>query len=101
MPYKNSKIVIPLCKTDAKAYRATKDATIHIVNSAKECLAHYVDLDTITCLERKRKSKAKGCKTKHIFQSTTKDLKLIELSDGAKWCWRCSSWIKPKSIDRM
>lgn len=51
MGYAKTKIKIPLCKTDAVGYGATKDAEIVIVKSARECLAHYVDLNTVSCLK--------------------------------------------------
>lgn len=52
MPYAKKKVEIPLCTTCAEAYNAKADAVIVVVEYAKECIAHYVDLDTITCLKK-------------------------------------------------
>lgn len=52
MPYAKKKCKIPLCKTCAEYYGAKADAEIVVVDYAKECIAHYVDLDTIVCIKR-------------------------------------------------
>lgn len=53
MPYAKTKIKIPLCTTCADAYEIKTTAEIVVVKSARECLAHYVDLDTVSCLKKK------------------------------------------------
>ena len=51
MPYAKKMCKIPLCKTCAIGYLPKADAEIVVVEYAKECIAHYVDLDTLTCLK--------------------------------------------------
>lgn len=52
MPYKKDQTVIVLCKTCSDAYKPTKDCIVLRANYAMQCLAHYVDLDEITCLKK-------------------------------------------------
>jgi len=48
MPYAKTTCKIPLCKTDAEAYHTTSQyVEIVVVGTAKECLAHRVDLDFV------------------------------------------------------
>jgi hypothetical protein len=91
MAKSNTRVIIPLCKTCAKKYKGNKYASIHIVSTKNECLSEYVDLNKVSCLSLKRPSKAKGCKTKHVYQ--TKENTIIDIGNS-KWCWRCGRWIK-------
>jgi hypothetical protein len=53
MPYVNEIIKIQLCETCAGEYKGKKNkAKVVISKYARGCLGHYVDLDTIKCLER-------------------------------------------------
>jgi hypothetical protein len=58
MPYVNELIKIQLCETCAGEYKGKKNkAKVVISKYARGCLGHYVDLDTIKCIERVARSK--------------------------------------------